>query len=163
MLNSNTKSIPELVVVVCLCLNINSRIAHIDQLRIFIHSLRSNIDVGLLAINETKLDSSITNNEISIPGYDVVRRDRQHHGRNGGRVCLYVKSNLNFKIRDDLANKDLELIFVQIFPTLVQGLVRFWKVLGIDLLALHYTYFLYSRRLLTKLILKILNCIYSEI
>ncbi len=29
-------------------------------------------------------------------------------------MCLYVKSNLNFKIRDDLANKDLELIFVQI-------------------------------------------------
>ena len=93
-------------------LNINSLIAHIDQLRIFIHSLRSNIDV--LAINETKLDSSIANNEISIPGYDVVRRNRQHHGRNGGGVCLYVKSNLNFKIRDDLANKDLELIFVQI-------------------------------------------------
>ncbi len=38
-----------------------------------------------------------------------------HHGRNGGGVCLYVKSNLNFKIRDDLANKDLELIFVQIY------------------------------------------------
>jgi hypothetical protein len=94
------------------CLNINSLIAHIDQLRIFIHSLRSNIDV--LAINETKLDSSITNNEISIRGYDVVRRDRQHHGRNGGGVCLYVKSNLNFKFIDDLANKDLELIFVQI-------------------------------------------------
>ena len=56
----------------------------------------------------------MTNNEISIPGYDVVRRDRQLHGRNGGGVCLYVKSNLNFKIRDDLANKDPELTFVQI-------------------------------------------------
>lgn len=37
------------------CLNINSLIAHIDQLRIFVHSLGSNIDVP--AINETKLDS----------------------------------------------------------------------------------------------------------
>ena len=55
-----------------------------------------------------------TNGLVLPPGYDVVRRDRQHHGRNGGGVCLYVKSNLNFKIRDDLANKDLKLIFVQI-------------------------------------------------
>jgi exonuclease III len=72
MLNSNTKSIPELCSrgLSIACLNINSLIEHIDQLRIFIHSLRSNIDV--LAINETKLDSSITNNEISTPGYDVA-------------------------------------------------------------------------------------------
>jgi hypothetical protein len=87
--------------VTCNSLIGNSLIAHIDQLRIFIHSLRTNIDV--LAINETKLDSSITN-----------RRDRLHQGRNGGGVCLYVKSNLNFKIRDDLANKYIDLIFVQI-------------------------------------------------
>jgi exonuclease III len=90
MLNSNTKSIPELCSreLSIAFLNINSLIAHIDQqLRICIHSLRSNIDV--LAINESKLDASITNNEISIPGYDVVRRDRQHHGRNDGGVCLY--------------------------------------------------------------------------
>ena len=68
------------------CLNINSLIAHVDQLRIFVHSQGSNIDV--LAINETKLESSITNDYIQISGFEVVRRDRQPHGRNGGVVCI---------------------------------------------------------------------------
>ena len=67
-------------------------------------SLGSNINV--LAINETKLDSSITN--------DLIRRDRQLHSRNGGGVCMYVESKLNFKIREDLVNNDLELLFIQI-------------------------------------------------
>ena len=89
------------------CLNINSLIAHVDQLRTYVHSLGSNIDV--LAINETKLDSSITNDHIQISGFNVVRRDRQLHCRNGGGVCMYVKSKLNFNIREDL-----ELLFIQI-------------------------------------------------
>ena len=75
-------------------------------------SLGSNIDV--LAINETKLDSSITNDHIQISGFEVIRRDRQLHSRNGGGVCMYVKSKLNFKIREDLVNNDLELLFIQI-------------------------------------------------
>ena len=66
----------------------------------YLRSLGSNIDV--LAINETKLDSSITNDHMQISGFDVVRRDRQLHGRNGGGVCMYVKSKQNFKIREDL-------------------------------------------------------------
>ena len=31
---------------------------------------------SLLAIDETKLDSSIGDSEISLPGFEVVRRDR---------------------------------------------------------------------------------------
>ena len=94
------------------CLNINSLIAHVDQLRTYVHSLGSNIDV--LAINETNLDSSITNDNIQISGFDVVRRDRQLHDRNGDGVCMYVKSKLNFEIREDLVSNDLELLFIQI-------------------------------------------------
>ena len=33
------------------------------------------------------LDSSISNNEINISGYEVVRKDRN---RNGGGVALYI-------------------------------------------------------------------------
>ena len=69
----------------------------------------------MLAINETKLDSSITNDHIQISGFDVVRRDRQLHGRNGGGGCVCnVKSKLNFKIREDLVNNNLVLLFIQI-------------------------------------------------
>jgi len=57
-------------------LNITSLIKHIDELRVFLAV--NPIDV--LAINESRLDSSITDNELYIPGYDIVRRDRGVNG-----------------------------------------------------------------------------------
>ena len=53
-------------------LNINSLLTHIDDLRIFLAD--SKIDIP--AIDETKLDSSIGDSKISLPGFEVVRRDR---------------------------------------------------------------------------------------
>ena len=92
------------------CLNINSLLAHIDDLKIFM----VNCKIDILCINETKLDSSVSNSEIYLSGYDVVRLDRNVNGRNGGGVCIYIRSNLNFRIRKDLANKDLEFLLVEI-------------------------------------------------
>ena len=66
------------------CLNVNSLLAHIHQLRIFLITHKVNI----VAVNETKLDISIGSNEIQIPSYDVVRRDRSHNCRHGGGVYL---------------------------------------------------------------------------
>ena len=66
-------------------LNINSLLAHIDDLRIFVTDSK----IEILAINETKLDSSIGDSEISLPGFEVVRRDRPMDGRCGGGVCIY--------------------------------------------------------------------------
>ena len=36
----------------------------------------------------TKLDSTIKDNGIHLPGYDVVRKDRENNGRHGGGVCI---------------------------------------------------------------------------
>ena len=46
---------------------------HIDELRIYMNI--SKLDI--LAINETKLDSSISNCELDITGYGIVRLDRE--------------------------------------------------------------------------------------
>ena len=62
---------------------------HIDELRV----LLQNNSLGLLAINETRLNETIADNEVSISGYNIVRRDRSLNGRNGGGVCFYVRSN----------------------------------------------------------------------
>ena len=51
------------------CLNINSLLAHIDELNVFV----SNQKLDIIAINETKLGSTIHDNEIYLPGYDVAR------------------------------------------------------------------------------------------
>lgn len=57
------------------CLSINSLLAHIDELRIFME---------MNYIHVRKLDSDIRNDEISIPGFNVIRKDRHVNGRNEG-------------------------------------------------------------------------------
>ena len=88
----------------------NSLPSHIDELRVFISC--SKVDV--LIINESKLDSTIHDNELYLPGFEVVRRDRRVNGRKGGGVCIYPSTNLNFRIRGDLNNDNLECLFVEI-------------------------------------------------
>ena len=70
--------------------------------------------VSILAINETKLDATIKDGEVHLPGYDVVRKDRESNGRNGGGVCIYVRSNINFQLRADLSPNNLECLTVEI-------------------------------------------------
>ena len=90
--------------------NINSLLAHLDDLKVFV--LDSKIDV--LAINETKIDSSVNDNEIYLPGFEVVRKDSSVNGRSGGGVCIYLRSNINYQIRDDLCDDQLECVVVEI-------------------------------------------------
>ena len=71
------------------CLNINSSVSHIDDLRIFMSQLK---DIDILAINETKLDPTIKDSEVHLPSYDVVCKDRESNGSNGGGVYIYVRS-----------------------------------------------------------------------
>ena len=92
------------------CLNVNSLLPHIDQLRIFLSIHK----IDILTVNETKLDFSISSNEIHISGYDVVRRDRCHNGRHGGGVCIFNKNNLNFRIREDLSKVNLEFLAIKV-------------------------------------------------
>ena len=84
-------------------LNIRSLIAHIEEFRIYIKT--RNFDI--ISINETMLDYTISDHEISVPGYDFVRNDRH---RNGGGVVLYIRNSINFKIRHDLMMDSLELL-----------------------------------------------------
>ena len=88
-------------------LNIVSLPKHVDELRIselFLH-------FDLLALNETRLDSSISDGLVKIRGYGIVRKDRS---RTGGGVCIYLRSTINFKIRNDLVPDDIEAICTEI-------------------------------------------------
>ena len=68
-------------------LNITSLTKHIDELRI----LLANYPLDVISINETRLEQGILNSEIYIPGYEIVRRDRN---RNGGGVASISKPPL---------------------------------------------------------------------
>jgi hypothetical protein len=61
-----------------------------------------------------KLDSSVKDQEVCLPGYEIIRRDRSVNGRTGGGICIYVRANINYKIRDDLHLEVLENLVLEI-------------------------------------------------
>ena len=89
-------------------LNIFKLTTHIDELRIFL----ANNDIDIISINETKLDEVISDNEVSIPGYDIIRRDRLSNG--GGGICFYVRSSIEYSLRNDLSEETLENLCLEI-------------------------------------------------
>lgn len=92
------------------CLNITSLPKHIDELRVFLSELWFDV----FAVNETRLHETISDDEVHIEGYDIVRRDRPISGRNGGGVCFYVRSDINFVVRRDLSSTELEILSIEI-------------------------------------------------
>ena len=58
-----------------------------------------------------RLDANITENMINLDGYDIVRKDRS---RNGGGVCIYLRSSINYKVRNYLVPTELEAVCVEI-------------------------------------------------
>lgn len=63
-------------------------------------------DLATISINETRLDDSILNDEVKIPGFDIVRKDRN---RNGGGVAIYLRNTIPHTVRDDLIPTDTDI------------------------------------------------------
>ena len=55
----------------------------------------------MLGITESKLDSFVTNSEVNINGYSIIRNDRN---RNGRGVACYVRNDLCFNIKNVFSN-----------------------------------------------------------
>ena len=70
------------------------------------HSMSSK-NIDLIAFNETRLNSSIGDSIIHLNNYDLIRRDRS---KNGGGVCIYLRSSINYNIRNDLIPTELEAV-----------------------------------------------------
>ena len=66
-----------------------------------------------MCLNETRLDNHISDHELNIDNYSLVRKDRS---RKGGGIALYVHESLAFNVCTDLNNDDLELIWCKINP-----------------------------------------------
>ena len=101
-------------------LNVNGLRSHLDEVQL----LLNNLGVQILALNETKLDSSIAKELTNISGYQQVRLDRTC---NGGGVSTYIRDSVRFKPRDDVPVDDLELICIEIeLPKCKPFLVVAW-------------------------------------
>ena len=80
---------------------------HIDELRI----LMNNKEIHVLAINETRLDNSIPIPLITVQGYTWIYK---HRNRFGGGIGFYIKDSINYRIRSDLNDPDIEILTIEI-------------------------------------------------
>ena len=88
-------------------LNIASLLKHRDEILLLLHDKK----LDVLALNETRLDSSISDDLMNIEGYDILRSDRK---KNGGGVCIYDMCHVNYENRPDLIPNDLEAVSLEI-------------------------------------------------
>ena len=70
------------------------------------------ISFDILCINETRLDNTINDNIIKIPGYDIVRRDRDRNG--GGVAAIYIRNIISYKNHIEFIPDNLESICLEI-------------------------------------------------
>ena len=68
-------------------LNVNSLLSKIDKLRDTTNYIRSVI----LGPTESKLNSSVTNAEVNINSYSIIRNDMN---KNGGYVACYIRNDV---------------------------------------------------------------------
>ena len=88
-------------------LNIASIPMHLDELKV----LMKDKPVDVLSINETRLDDTIDNEEVRIPGYNIFCKDRF---RNGGGVALYIREVFNVSERTKLVPSYLEAVCIEV-------------------------------------------------
>ncbi|XP_071944256.1 uncharacterized protein [Antedon mediterranea] len=89
-------------------LNVRSLYNKVDHVR----SLLSECRFHVLGISETWLDQNIHNSELAIPGYLLVRTDRNRHG---GGVAIYVNENVDFDVID-FGENTIESVWIKIKP-----------------------------------------------
>ena len=61
-------------------------------------------DIDIIGLSETELDETISDTEVNISGYKILRND---HDVNGGGVAIYVKASLpepTVKIKSEIGN-----------------------------------------------------------
>ena len=90
-------------------LNINGLRSHLDEIKVLMHDMK----IDILALNETKLDSSIDQQITHISGYSQQRLDRS---RFGGGISIYVRNTITFIHRKDVPLEDLELLCIEVQP-----------------------------------------------
>lgn len=97
------------------------RIGHLNVC----HLINKLFDVSMLLNNngapfqifgftETWTNQCMSNSDLYIPGYDLIRQDFQAKINNG--IAIYVQNNLTFKLRTDLSHVNVECIWLEVFP-----------------------------------------------
>ena len=75
----------------------------------------SNNDIDVLAINESRMDSTIPDDVILVYGYSWVGKHRNISGGGGSVWLLHTRYNQLSCIRSDLNDTDIEILTIEIF------------------------------------------------
>ena len=71
-----------------------------------------NNSLDILAINESKINESISDDEIGISGFHLIRKDCNRYG---GGVLMYIGGTIPFSDRNDLrAACSMEILCVEL-------------------------------------------------
>ena len=96
-------------------INVRSLQDKFDKFKKFLTNFHNeNIQFDAILLCETFL-SDKNHDLFNIPGYTFIIRHRKHY-RQGG-ICIYIKNNINFIIRDDLSifiEKSFETLFLEV-------------------------------------------------
>ena len=92
-------------------INVNSLLSKIDELRDVVGHTKP----AILGITESKLDSSVSDQEVNISGYSILRSDRNRYG---GGVACYVRADLCFNRRNVFSNSIENVFFDLLIPKL---------------------------------------------
>ena len=102
-------------------LNVNSLLPKIEELR----TLAFNTNISVLLITETKLDNTVSNEELKIDSYSLLRSDRN---KNGGGVACYIKNyvahNRKSSISENIENIVLDILLPKSKPIVVGIIYR---------------------------------------
>ena len=117
-------------------LNIASMNAHFDDLCTLLSQLNHNF--GILAITETRINSSAPSLNFQLPNYSIEHTPTES---SAGGVLLYISNRYSYKIRTDLSNicyksKNLESVFIEINQpnksNLIVGLIYRHPCMALD-------------------------------
>ena len=67
---------------------------------------------AIFVVGETKLDSTFPTSQIAVPGYKVIRKDRNKHG---GGLVVYVRSSIVLTRLAHLETRMLETIIFKVY------------------------------------------------
>ena len=68
---------------------------------------------AVIGISESKLDSTVLDPEIYIENYEILRFDRNRHGRG---VACYIRSDISYKLNSLLPNEIKNIAFNILMP-----------------------------------------------
>ena len=102
-------------------LNINSLLSKIEELR----TLAFNTNISVLGITKTKLNNTVSNEELKIDDYNLLRSDRN---KNDGRVACYTKNNIahnrQWSISENIENIVLDILLPKSKPIILGIIYR---------------------------------------